>query len=120
MSCSNETLVDSTSVIQQDSVLSVDEMIVNLNSSFVVSTTRGSENEIVAYPSDYGGMYINKEGKLIILVAGDLNKEVKSSYALRAGGSGFLMEACEYSYNELETLRSELEIFLLTRVIGVL
>ncbi len=111
MSCSNETLVDSTSVIQQDSVLSVDEMIVNLNSSFVVSTTRGSENEIVAYPSDYGGMYINKEGKLVILVAGDLNKDVKSSYALRAGSSGFLMEACEYSYNELETLRSELEIF---------
>lgn len=111
MSCSNDTLVEPTPVIQQDPALSVDEMIVNLNRSFIISTTRGSDNEIIAYPGDYGGMYINKEGKLVLLVAGDLNKEVESSYALRAGGSGFLMKTCEYSYNELETLRSELEVF---------
>lgn len=111
MSCSNDTLVEQTPVVKQVPALSVDEMIVNLKNSFVVSSTRGTENEIVAYPSNYGGMYINGEGKLVILIAGNLDEKVESSYALRTGGDGFLMEVCEYSYDELDVLRSELEIF---------
>lgn len=115
MSCSNDTLVEPTSVIQQDPVLSVDEMIMNINRSFIVSTTRGSANEVISYPGDYGGMYVNEGGELVLLVVGSVNQDVKNAYSLRAGSSGFLMKSCEYSYHELETLRSELEIFFTNR-----
>lgn len=111
MSCSNDIMEEPTFVIQQKRVLNVDEMIENLNRSFICSATRGTENEITTYPNDFGGMYINGEGELVLLVAGDLNNEVKSTYAMRAGSDNFIMKSCEYSYNELEALRSELNSF---------
>lgn len=111
ISCSNDTLVERISYVKENPTLSVDEMITNLNNSFIVSTTRGTENEIVSYPSNYGGMYINGEGILVILVTGNLDTEVKDSYALKIGSGGFLMKTCEYSYNELDMLRSKLEDF---------
>lgn len=116
MSCSNDVLIDEpTSYMQIKPTLSVDEMITNISQSFIISSTRGTNNEITAYPDDYGGMYIDDNGNLTLLVVGGVNPKTKAAYTLRAGSEGFLMKDCEYSYNELDSLRLILEDFFMDK-----
>ena len=112
MACSNDIPINESISVEQKQVnLSADEMVANMNQSFTVSATRGSSSELISYPTDFGGMYINAEGKLVVLVTGDVSQPIKDSYTLRTGSPNFILESCEYSYNELVQLKTVLEAF---------
>lgn len=108
ISCFNDVLIGQKSLQQAHPVLTENEMIENLNQSF-------NSVEGTVYPDNYGGMYIDKNGRLIILVTDTLTSEVKRSYSARARSNNFLMKSCEYSYNELDELKNELETFFLDK-----
>lgn len=116
VSCSNDFPIESKlsvkeSVITSD--LEVNRMVSNIQNSFSQGSTRGVESGELIYPENFGGMYINDKGELVVLVSEEVTEAVKASYALRAGSDKFNIESCEYSYNELNKVKSELDKFFL-------
>lgn len=79
----------------------------NLKRSFD-SATRSVDGRI-NYPDYYGGRYLNKDGKLVILVKGDNIVDYKDDLRARCKGDGFEIKPCVYSYNYLVDLIYYLE-----------
>lgn len=95
--------LDDDSAITAQSVSGID-LANNLWDSFkTAGVTRAESN---AYPSYYGGMYLEKDN-LVVLTC-ENSEEVKEEIADRCKGTGFKIMDCDYSYSELSSLMDEL------------
>lgn len=79
----------------------------NLKKSFK-SMARSIDGRII-YPEYYGGCYLNKNNKLVILVSGNNINVYKKDLIKRCGGDGFEIKTCSFSYNYLMGLIYSLE-----------
>lgn len=73
-----------------------------LMNSFVntSATTRGTQIEY-AYPENYGGAYINKQGKLVIKIKGEEPQMSGYMRNISISDDNVTYEKCNYSMNEL-------------------
>lgn len=116
ISCSNDFPTESNLSAVEDVITSdfeVNKMINNIQNSFSQGSTRGLESGELIYPDNFGGMYVNEQGELVVLVSEEITENVRSSYVLRAGSDKFIIKSCEYSYNELSEVKSKLDEFFL-------
>ncbi len=54
-------------------------------------------SETYNYPGYYGGCYVNKEGKLVILISGN-PKVHRKEFVQRCGSENIVLEKCKYPY----------------------
>lgn len=114
VSCSNDFPTESNLSMIEDVITSdfeVNKMVSNIQNSFSQGSTRGLESEKLIYPDNFGGMYVNEKGELVVLVSEKITENVRKSYVLRAGSDKFIIKSCEYSYNELNEVKSKLDKF---------
>lgn len=118
ISCSNEILpLDESSLSESTETKSATqregiEIGRNLKRSFLSHVTRA---DISLYPDYFGGMYLNKEGRLVVLVTGDTTT-YKEKIQQRALSNNFLLKPCAYSYKELIDIINQLNKFFLNKV----
>lgn len=108
VACSDESANKGDSVIV-NGPMEVERLVMNISKSFT-SYTRGNIGEFV-YPDYYGGMYTNDSGYPVVLIKGNMAKG-KEDMIRRAGSDKFEVESCDYSFNELSELNSELSDIL--------
>ena len=108
VACSDESANKGDSVIV-NGPMEVERLVMNISKSFT-SYTRGNSGEFV-YPDYYGGMYTNDSGYPVVLIKGNMAKG-KEDMIRRAGSDKFEVESCDYSFNELSELNSELSDIL--------
>ena len=77
----------------------------NFSNSFA-SSTRSNDEKII-YPDYFGGMYVNDERKITVLVKSN-EKSVFSDLTQRMGTNSYIVEKCDFSYNELQELFDEI------------
>lgn len=109
-SCSSDTISEESSDLELSLQRSdnLDEVCENLENSFMINAR--SVNEKLIYPKNYGGAFIENE-ELIILIKGEITSDVKTEYFSRAKSSSIKLRTCEYSYNELKSLRDNIRTF---------
>lgn len=64
----------------------------------------------IVYPSNYGGAYINSEGALVVMQTNSISSSSRGgnfASVLNEAGS-FILDTVSYSYNELNSLKSEI------------
>lgn len=107
-SCSDN--MDNGSVVNTPPLqeVNVDQICINLDESFM-SNTRSGEIDIV-YPNNYGGTYI-KNGEVAILIKGDVTQNIENEYQDRTKSTNIRLIPCEYSYNELSSLKGQISVF---------
>ena len=65
----------------------------------------------IVYPSNYGGAYINSEGALVVMQTNSISSSSRGgnfASVLNEAGS-FILDTVSYSYNELNSLKSEID-----------
>lgn len=77
----------------------------NLNNSFA-SSTRSTDKKLI-YPDYFGGMYVNDEREITILIKSN-EKSVFSDLTQRMGTNSYIVKHCDFSYNELQGLFDEI------------
>lgn len=85
------------------------ELSQKLNESFAISPTRALTP---IYPDFYGGMFINDDGILTILVVGD-TIEYKNNFTQRMQSNNYILQRCQYSYATLKNIMDQLNEFVL-------
>lgn len=85
------------------------EMASTLLKAFKFSATRTPENATkeYKYPDYYGGMHIDSDGKLNILIKGNVN-EYRNVLTQTMGSDNAIFSSCEYSYRELKEILQEI------------
>ncbi|MBC8053793.1 MAG: hypothetical protein H7Y13_12080 [Sphingobacteriaceae bacterium] len=79
------------------------------------SSTPGREkNGISDYPGYYGGAYINPQGKLVVLIKGESDKERKNITKI-IGTDNFITMPCKHSYKSLVKIMTDLNEFKLNK-----
>jgi streptogrisin B len=78
------------------------------------STPGRIRNETSDYPGYYGGAYINPQGKLVVLIKGDVSKE-KKNIAKIIGSDDFITLPCKHSYKSLVKIMKDLNEFCLNK-----
>lgn len=74
------------------------EMANNLGCSFLSDARSDMEGGCFVYPDYYGGMYIDADGVLVVLVVGN-DSACRRDVLERCKGSGFELKPCTYSMN---------------------
>ena len=90
--------------------LSASELAQRLEKSFateVIPNYVGEKN----YPDYYGGVFLDQNQFLIVLVKGNCGF-YRPELERRAGGSNFIIRPCDYSMNELLEVYDELNRYL--------
>lgn len=70
-----------------------------------------SSRSDIVYPSNYGGAYINSEGALVVMQTNSISSSSRGgnfASVLNEAGS-FILDTVSYSYNELNSLKSEID-----------
>lgn len=75
--------------------------------SSLSSSLKSSDDGRLVYPEYYGGSNILSDGKLLVLVKGD-TISAKKDLVQRFNSTDFKIESCEYSFNELSSLKKRL------------
>lgn len=110
-SCSSDELLTETNqerdinTVQQP----VAELVKKLRNSFDSGMTRSNK---IIYPTYFGGLYANEEGKLVILVTEGDTATYHKDLSQRCRSNNFIIKPCEYSYNELFEVINRLELYL--------
>lgn len=84
----------------------VSEIAQTLEKSFASKVTR-SYTEEINYPDYYGGVFLNKEGQLVVFTKGDC-EPYRQELTTRATSDNFILKSCDYSLNELQEVIDEL------------
>lgn len=104
VSCTDNLMdnpVEDVNVIEQSLVETEKQALIlgeNLLKSFPRVETRSGEQP--KYPDYYGGAYINKDKRFVILVKGD-TAVYKKDFVKRTQSSDILVVSCDYSYGKL-------------------
>lgn len=109
-SCSDENV--NTQNVQQKSLLGVDDISSNLETSFKSGLTRSDGRVVKIYPNNYGGSYI-ENNQFVILVKGGITDDVTLEYRNRTKADNVSLISCEYSFNELNELVNKIDDFFL-------
>lgn len=109
-SCSSDVISEENSNLEMSfqGNISLDEICENLEASFMENSRSGDEG--VVYPENYGGSFI-EDGKLIILIKGEVTSDVEAEYFARTKSTSVKLCTCEYSYNELKLLKDKIGKF---------
>lgn len=116
VSCTDNLMdnpVEDVNVIEQSLVETEKQALIlgeNLLKSFPRVETRSGEQP--KYPDYYGGAYINKDKRFVILVKGD-TAVYKKDFVKRTQSSDILVVSCDYSYGKLNKVIEELKILYL-------
>lgn len=73
---------------------------------------KDTSGERISYPDDCGGLYINKDKKVVVIALGDTSS-YRKTLAQKIGRNDFLMQAGTYSYHTLKSILNELVSFYL-------
>lgn len=82
----------------------------NLINSFPKVVTRSGEQ--ITYPDYYGGAFINKDKRFVVLVKGD-TAIYKDDLIRRTQSNDVLVIPCVYSYEELKNILDQLRVIFL-------
>lgn len=111
---SDDLLTDNHSDVKNENVKLDEKAILkftsNLNSSFYSLTRSGGTDPI--YPDYYGGMYVDDNRDIIVLVKKD-ESSFRSDLTKRMATDLYIVKECDYSYNELQSLFEEITQFWL-------
>lgn len=108
VSCSDEMNSEQVANTPPLQEVNVDQACVNLDESFTYNTRSG--NIDVVYPDNYGGAYI-ESGQLTILVKGNVTQDIENEYQNRTKSADIKLVSCDYSYNELSSLKGQISEF---------
>lgn len=116
----NETIVQNSSInVMKRKVaksnLQTQANITNAEILYSFSKTRNASDDI--YPNYYGGSYVTPEGKLVILVKGDMVAVRKSIMAI-TDDSDIIYKSCNYSFQELRDIVDSIEAYLNMSIIN--
>lgn len=84
----------------------VEDIIANIENAIKSNTGMKKNN----YPEDYGGMYI-KNGQLTVMIKGSVTDSIMKKYKSWGKSNDIIFMSCEYSYNELNLLRKQVQKF---------
>ena len=109
VSCSDDfTGYETRQQSSNDKTLS--EIAQTLEMSFASKVTRSYTGEM-NYPDYYGGVFLDKDGKLIVLTKGDCEL-YRQELTTRAASNNFTIKPCDYSLNELLEVIDELNQYM--------
>lgn len=108
VSCSDEMSNEQAANTPPLQEVNVDQACVNLDESFMSNTRSGTMD--IVYPDNYGGAYI-ENGQLAILIKGNVTQDIKNEYQGRTKSADIKLVSCEYSYNELSSLKEQISEF---------
>lgn len=86
----------------------VNQACVNLDKSFMTNTRANTDD--ITFSENYGGAYI-ENGQLVILIKGIVNQDIQNEYQGRTRSADIRLVSCEYSYNELKSLKDQISKF---------
>lgn len=86
------------------------EIAQTLEMSFASKVTRSYTGEM-NYPDYYGGVFLDKDGKLVVLTKGDCEL-YRQELTTRAASDNFTLKPCDYSLNELLEVIDELNQYM--------
>lgn len=92
-------------VDQNLALKSFENLILSFESKKTKSTT-------INYPDYYGGSYIDENANLVVYVTNDFLK-TKSSLPI-LNDESFIIKSCEYSFNELYSIKKTISDFIIT------
>lgn len=81
------------------------------NVEILASFTKTRNESGKTYPDYYGGSYVTPEGKLVILVKGDM-ATAQNSIMATADDNEIIYESCNYSFQELRDIVDSIEAYL--------
>ena len=84
----------------------VEDIIANIESAIKNNAEIAKNN----YPENYGGMYI-KNGQLTVMIKGNITDSIMKKYKSWGKSNDIIFMSCEYSYNELNLLRKQIQKF---------
>ena len=84
----------------------VEDIIANIESAIKNNAEIAKNN----YPENYGGMYI-KNGQLTVMIKGSITDSIMKKYKSWGKSNDIIFMSCEYSYNELNLLRKQIQKF---------
>lgn len=105
-----ENLPKDTTECEIRQPLSASELAQRLEKSFATEVTPNYVGE-KNYPDYYGGIFLDQNQFLIVLVKGN-GEFYRPELERRAGGSNFIIRPCDYSMNELLEVYDELNRYL--------
>ena len=109
VSCSDDfTGYETRQQSSNDKTLS--EIAQTLEMSFASKVTRSYTGEM-NYPDYYGGVFLDKDGKLVVLTKGDCEL-YRQELTTRAASDNFTLKPCDYSLNELLEVIDELNQYM--------
>lgn len=89
------------------------EYITKINEAFS-STPGRNRNGIKDYPGYYGGAYVGANGKMVVLIKGNISKE-KQNIVNIVGSDDFITLPCKHSYKTLVKIMDDLNEFKLNK-----
>lgn len=98
----------SKQIATRSTELEISDVVRNLNQSFGNTMTKSLET---VYPDYYGGVYVNENGELVILVTEGSDNAYQKDLSQRCRSNNFITKQCKYSYNELFNIIKRLEAF---------
>lgn len=105
-SCSNETKPKSGNNEIKNKMLSVEEIVNNLETSFEPSKRVVGEDITKNYPDYYCG-YHYVDNQLVIWITDTTSDSYRKDLERRCGGIGFVIQQARHSYNELSLIRDK-------------
>lgn len=105
-SCSNETELKSENDGIKSKTLSVEDIVNNLETSFEPSVRVVGDDITKNYPDYYCGYYY-VDNQLVIWITDTANDSYRQDLERRCGGTGFVIQQAQHSYNELSLIRDK-------------
>lgn len=98
ISCSSDSLDDLQTRNDMPNQQPISVLVDNFRNSFKNATTRS--DDVVNYPSYFGGLYATNDNVLTILVTGEPSN-YKNEFIQRCQGDNIEIKKCDYSYSDL-------------------